>query len=130
MPKGQMLVGRGVQSCELKKKSFFEILFAAPVGTWVRFAGPPGRHSRLNHHAVLKFHVGILGTRFRRRLPFSLQRNTHGKFAEKFGKKKSAEQNCFSLRFSLCFLLFSYFEHCKPSNRKNSRGIRAARNFP
>ena len=41
-------------------------------------------------------------TVFRRCLPFSLWKNTHGKFAEKFGEKI-----CFSLFFPLCFLLFS-----------------------
>ena len=40
-----LLVARGVQSCELKKNPFFEILFAAHIGTLVGFAGPPGRHS-------------------------------------------------------------------------------------
>ena len=39
-----LLVGRGVQSCELKKKfRFFEILFAAGMGKMVGFAVPPGR---------------------------------------------------------------------------------------
>ena len=56
--------GKRVQSCcDLKKNPFFEVLFAAPVGTLVRFAGPPGRHSRLNHRAVLNFYVENLGFR-------------------------------------------------------------------
>ena len=38
-------VGRGVQSCELKKTTVFEIVFVAPVGKLVGFAGPPGRRS-------------------------------------------------------------------------------------
>ena len=91
------LMGRGVQSCELKKKLFFEILFAAPIGTLVRFAGPPGRHSRLNHHAVVSFYVEILGDPFfRRHLPFSLRNNTHRKFAEKIGEK--IQRNFFAFR--------------------------------
>ena len=48
----------------------------------------------------------IWETVFRRRLPFSLRKNTHGKFAEKFGEK-IRRKKIVSLRFSLCFLLFS-----------------------
>ena len=96
-----------MQSSELKKNPLFEILFAAFIGTLVRFAGPPGRHSRLNHHAVLNFYVEILGHRFSAAFAvLTAAENTHGRFAEKFGKKFGGK-NLFSLRLSLCFLLFS-----------------------
>ena len=68
---------------------------------------------------------------FRRRLPFSLRKNTHGKFAEEFGKKIGG---CFFVfrcvfRSVFCFSLATpYFEHIfKLLNRKISRGIRSAR---
>ena len=46
-------------------------------------------------------------TVFRRRFPFSLRKNMHGKFAEKFGEKIRRIKIVFHCFFSLCFSLFS-----------------------
>ena len=103
-----------MQNCELKKKSFFEILFAAPIGTLARFAGPPGWHSRLNHHAVLNFYVEILGDRFSAAFAVLTAEIHTRKTRGKIWRTKFGEKNHFSLRFSLsllffCFSLFSVF---------------------
>ena len=58
------VLGRGVQTCVLEKKSLFEILSAARIGNLVGFAGPPGRHSSLNPCAALDFCIEIFGDRF------------------------------------------------------------------
>ena len=145
-----MLVGRGVQSCELKKHLFFEILFAAPTGTLARFAGPPGWQSRLNHHAVLDFYVEILGDGFsaafavlaagKKKTHTHTHTHTHplvrARIRRKSRRKNTAEKGCLSLRFSLLFFFFCfplatpYFEHAPTPNRKKFARNPFCKKFP
>ena len=127
------LVGRGVQSCELKKNLFFEILFAAPIGTLVRFAGPPGRQSRLNHHAVLNFYVEILGPFFggvcRSHCGKTHTENSRRNSAKKFGGMFLFFAAFFALVFAFVWpphTLSTFYLQIE----KDSRGIRFARNYP
>ena len=104
----------GCRAASWRKNPLFEILFAAHIGTLVRFAGPPGQHSRLNHHAVLNFYVEILGDRFSAAFAvLTAEKHTRkirGKFGEKIRRKKFVFRCVF--RSVFCFSLATpYFEH-------------------
>ena len=92
----------GRRAASWRKNPFFGILFAAPIGHWL---GLQDHLAGILDWIIMPcwiFMLNFLEPVFRRRLPFSLRKNTHGKFAEKFGEK-IRQKKC----FSLCFLLFS-----------------------
>ena len=122
-----LLVRNGVQSCEFKKKSLFEILLAARIGKLAWVCRTIAQHAWLNQCAVLDFCVTCFGDRFSVNVTVLIAEEHTPKIHRKKWQNNLTETNCFSL-FLRAFLCWSSpWSNVDACNRRIARNPSCAR---